>query len=269
MTRLKRFVLILTAAVMSLPLYCCSEEKEEDSVSAASEVSDAESSSASESESSSESSEEASTAEEENDSTESSSASESESSSESSEESSAAAYVQEEIPQEYDGTEINDACAKVISQYFTAIMNQEYKAYKATLDPYYFQVYNDWLDGSFGYGMETSFETMHQSLMDSAAVTNEDGTTTEVQNMTITKLTLSLPELAEGEEDMDAVIDEYLAQYDAVVGEGFTEELRKQCDDVIDVKFTMTANCDGEERDIMTDMEILMTVTDGEYHILG
>lgn len=237
MTYLKRLALILTAVVMSLPLYCCAEEKEESSVSTEASVSDA--------------------------AEESSDASESEGSEED-----PAAYVQKDIPMEYDGSEIDDACAQAIAKYFKAIMNHDYDAYSDTLDPYYLQVYNDWLDGTFGYGMETSFESMHQSVMD-AACTLEDGTFAEVNTVYITKIALTPAEPAEGEEDIQVGIDEYLADYDTIIGEGFSEELKKQCDSLTAVSFTMTADCDGEERNIMTDMELLMTVADGEYRILG
>ncbi|MBQ8687959.1 MAG: hypothetical protein IJ512_05365 [Ruminococcus sp.] len=240
MTYLKRFACILTAAVMSLPLYCCSDEKEEGSVS-------------------SETSEVSETSEIDlNEANEGGEESDDE----------PAAYIQQDIPTEYDGSEIDDACAQTISQYFTAIMNQDYDKYAETLNPYYLQVYDDWLDGAFGYGMETSFETMHQSVMD-AACTLEDGTTVEVDTVYITKLALEPALPAEGEESLEEAIDAYLADYDAVIGEGFTEELKKQCDTLTAVRFTMTADCDGEERAIMTDMELLITITDGTYRILG
>ncbi len=175
------------------------------------------------------------------------------------------ATVQENIPLEYDGTEVDDSCAETIGKYFTAIINQKYDDYKDTLDPYYYQVYNSWLDGTYGYGMETSFETMHETLMD-AAVSANDGE--DVDEIYITKLTLYKTEPAEDEDESD-LVDDYLAEYDNIIGDGFTEELKKQCDDVVNVTFTMTASCDGTELDIFQDMELLMTLHDGEYKILG
>lgn len=171
------------------------------------------------------------------------------------------ATVQADIPLEYDGTEVNDSCADTINSYFTAIINQDYDAYKATLDPYYFEVYNTWLDGSFGYGMETSFETMHQNLMDSAVTANNGN---DVKEVLITKIKLEKTAAEDGSD-----LEEYLASYDSTIGEGFSEELQKQCDDVVSVKFTMTADCDGTELVILTDMELLMTVHGDEYKILG
>lgn len=230
MSNWKRFVLILTAAVMTLPLYCCGEKEE----TSGSSVSDSdENTSSQESNSDEESSQSAAEI--------------------------TAATEQAPIPQEYDGSEVDDACAKAISDYFTAIMNQDYEAYKATLDPYYFQVYSDWLDGNFGYGMEISFETMHQNLMDQAGA----------QNVTIQKVTLHPAEPADGETDIQEAIDDYLADYDSIIGAGFSEELKKQCDELVDIQFTLTADCDGTEKEIMTDMELLMTVKDGVYRILG
>jgi hypothetical protein len=175
------------------------------------------------------------------------------------------ATVQANIPLEYDGTDVNDDCADTINKYFTAIINQTYDSYKETIDPYYFEVYKSWLDGNYGYGMETSFETMHQNLMDSAVSAN-DGK--DVKDIYITKLKLTSNSAKDGEDGSDAV-EEFLSQYDTIIGEGFSEELRKQCDDVISVTFTMTANCDGTELEILQDMELLMSVHGDEYKILG
>ena len=63
---------------------------------------------------------------------------------------------------------VDSACADVIKAYFTAIEEQDFNAYKATLYDYYYNVYNDWLQDNQGYGMETTMEQMHQSLLDSA-----------------------------------------------------------------------------------------------------
>ena len=63
---------------------------------------------------------------------------------------------------------VDSACADVIKAYFTAIEEQDFDAYKATLYDYYYNVYNDWLQDNQGYGMETTMEQMHQSLLDSA-----------------------------------------------------------------------------------------------------
>lgn len=229
MNNLKKLIMIITAAVMAVSFGACNND---DNVS----------------ENSSDTS-----------STESSGTSE-----ETTEAATVEGTVQAPIPQEYDGTEVPDAAAQVISDYFTAIMNQDYDAYVETLDPYYFEVYNSWLDGSFGYGMETSFESMHQSLMDSAVTANGDADVTE---MVITKVQLKESEPAEGEDEYS--VDDYLAQYDNVISEGFAEELKAQCDDVVSVTFTLFADCDGKELEIMTDMEILLTVHGDEYKVMG
>ena len=234
MTNLKRFLLVLSAAVMSLSVCACSgETAEESSNTPESSVSENEDSTAEEA----------------------------------TEEATEEAPVQADIPLEFDGSEVPDAAAKTIAEYFKAIMNQDYDAYAATLDPYYLEVYDTWLDGSFGYGMETSFETMHQSLMDAASV-DEEGNAVTVEEVTITKLQLKETALEDGEE-ISVLIDDYLAQYDSVIGEGFTDGLRAQCDDVINITVTMTADWDGAERVMMGDMGVLLTVHGGEYKLLG
>lgn len=239
MSAIKKIFLAMAVIVMAASLFGCSGDKENDDTSASSEQSSSADKSV-------------------NDDNSNDAASESDTETED-------ATVQANIPLEYDGTDVNDSCADTINKYFTAIINQRYDDYVDTLDPYYFSVYNSWLDGNYGYGMETSFETMHQNLMNAAVSANNDKDVNEVR---ITKLKLSPTVPKEDEEDGD-VINDYLAQYDAIIGEGFTEELKKQCDDVLNVTFTMTADCDGTELEILTDMELLMTVSDGEYRILG
>lgn len=239
MSAIKKIFLAMAVIVMAASLFGCSGDKENDDTSAVSEQG-------------------SSAAESVNDDSSDDASSESDTETED-------ATVQANIPLEYDGTDVNDSCADTINKYFTAIINQRYDDYVDTLDPYYFSVYNSWLDGNYGYGMETSFETMHQNLMNAAVSANNDKDVNEVR---ITKLKLSPTVPKDGEEDGD-VINDYLAQYDTLIGEGFTEELKKQCDDVLNVTFTMTADCDGTELEILKDMELLMTVSDGEYRILG
>ncbi len=232
MITLKKILLTLTAAAMAITLCCCSEDKAEEDTKVT-EASDSAEATEAEGET------EEATEEE----------------------------VQGAIPLEYDGTVIPDGAAEAIGEYFRAIMNQDYEKYKACLDSYYFEVYNNWLDGNYGYGMETSFESMHQMIMDSACTADtEDGVVTDV---VITKIALGEIELAEGETSVDEVIDEYLQMYETNIGEGFTEAITAQCDEIINVAFTMTADCDGTERTIMTQMEILMTVKGDEYFIMG
>lgn len=175
------------------------------------------------------------------------------------------ATVQADIPLEYNGTDVNEGCADVINKYFTAIINQDYEGYKAAVDPFYFDVYNTWLDGTYGYGMETSFETMHQNLMDSAVSANNGE---DVKNVVITKLSLEKT-YEEGSTEKDEAIADYLGRYDEAIGEGFSEEMKNHCDNIFSVKFNMTADCDGTELEILKDMELLITETDGEYRILG
>lgn len=169
----------------------------------------------------------------------------------------AGAILQGDIPATYDSAVIDDACAKVICDYFKAISKQDYTAYKATLNKEYFQVYNSWLNAAYGYGMESSFELQHESLMDLAQAE---------RTVIITGLDLKLPEKEQSTEELVA---EYLADYDAIIGEGFAENIQNTCDEILIVQFTMTGECDGTEREILNDMEILVTVKDGEYRLLG
>lgn len=244
MSAMKKILPIFMAAAMSMSLFGCGGEDS----SSTSDSSNSDSSSAAENDS-------------DKDSDSNSEADENSDNSSDTEE----ATVQADIPLEYDGTDVNDNCADTINKYFTAIINQKYDDYKATLDPYYFQVYNSWLYGNYGYGMETSFESMHQTIMDAAATANSGE---DVKEVRITKLKLNSKVDSDDEEGGSAV-EEYLAQYNSLIDESFSEELKKHCDDVIDVTFTMTADCDGQELEILREMELLMTVSGDEYRILG
>ena len=109
---------------------------------------------------------------------------------------------------------VDSACADVIKAYFTAIEEQDFDAYKATLYDYYYNVYNDWLQDNQGYGMETTMEQMHQSLLDSAGgdhlvvtgitvkLATAEGNADEAE-----EIALSFDIIAEMEEKVDMVAE--------------------------------------------------------------
>lgn len=246
MSAIKKILAVLLVSCMAIAVFGCSSEKE-----------------STESESGAETSAAAETESEAEDDTAAGEESEAESESEAEEEKPEDATVQAEVPVETE--DISESCGDTINRYFTAIINQNYEGYKAELDPYYFGVYNSWLDGTYGYGMETAMESMHQNLMD-AAVNANNGE--EVKNVVITKIT-ARPYTADENDENSMSVEEYMDVYNTTLGADFAGELRKQCDDIIGVDFTMTADCDGKELVILDGMQLLMTVTGDEYKIIG
>lgn len=160
---------------------------------------------------------------------------------------------------EYDKKELNESCANVIKDYFTAIEYQDYDAYKATLFPFYFEIYNNYLKDNYNYGMETSMEQLHQMLLDQAGT----------ENIVISGISVKLAEVTEEDSEDTDLAETYLAQYSALLGESFTKEAKANADNIVVVSFTMTGTCDGEEKTIMENMELLMAEKDGVYTILG
>lgn len=173
----------------------------------------------------------------------------------------AANLMQPDIPATYDSDDISDECADLICTYFKAIANQDYETYKSTLNKDYFQVYNSWLVATYSYGMESSFEMQHEVLMDTAGAKD---------SVIITGLELKSVEDTGPVGNYDSRVDSFLGDYDSIVGEGFADTIRNSCDEILDVSFNMKGICDGgEEQDIMTGMEMLVTVKDGKYSLLG
>lgn len=168
----------------------------------------------------------------------------------------------------YDDT-VNEACAEVIKNYFTAIEEQNFADYKATLYDYYYEVYDGWLKDNYNYGMETTMEQMHQMLLDAAG---GDG-------LVITGITVkpSETEISSNEESSteDASAEEtdlatqYLGIYENLLGEGFTEQVQQDVDEALVISFTMTGTVGGEEKTIMENYDLMMVQKNGTYYILG
>ena len=182
---------------------------------------------------------------------------------------------------------VDSACADVIKAYFTAIEEQDFNAYKATLYDYYYNVYNDWLQDNQGYGMETTMEQMHQSLLDSAGgdhlvvtgitvkLATAEGNADEAEEIASeeaaaeeTTASDSTDDTAEGEtEDLPT---QYLGIYEQILGEGFADEVKKDVDKAFVIAFTMKGTVDGgEEKTIMDGYDLMMVEKDGAYYVLG
>lgn len=186
---------------------------------------------------------------------------------------------------------VDSACADVIKAYFTAIEEQDFDAYKATLYDYYYNVYNDWLQDNQGYGMETTMEQMHQSLLDSAGgdhlvvtgitvkLATAEGNADEAEEIaseeaaaeesTASDSTGSTAE-ATTEGETEDLPTQYLSIYEQILGEGFADEVKKDVDKAFVVAFTMKGTVDGgEEKTIMDGYDLMMVEKDGAYYILG
>lgn len=186
---------------------------------------------------------------------------------------------------------VDSACADVIKAYFTAIEEQDFDAYKATLYDYYYNVYNDWLQDNQGYGMETTMEQMHQSLLDSAGgdhlvvtgitvkLATIEGNADEAEEIaseeaaaeesTASDSTGSTAE-ATTEGETEDLPTQYLGIYEQILGEGFADEVKKDVDKAFVIAFTMKGTVDGgEEKTIMDGYDLMMVEKDGAYYILG
>lgn len=186
---------------------------------------------------------------------------------------------------------VDSACADVIKAYFTAIEEQDFDAYKATLYDYYYNVYNDWLQDNQGYGMETTMEQMHQSLLDSAGgdhlvvtgitvkLATAEGNADEAEEIASeevaseeTTASDSTDDTAEAttEGETEDLPTQYLGIYEQILGEGFADEVKKDVDKAFVIAFTMKGTVDGgEEKTIMDGYDLMMVEKDGAYYVLG
>ena len=218
----------------------------------------------------------------------SSAADESSTDADSSSDESSVVYGNYEIEAE-DG--VDSACADVIKAYFTAIEEQDFNAYKATLYDYYYNVYNDWLQDNQGYGMETTMEQMHQSLLDSAGgdhlvvtgitvkLATAEGNADEAEEIASeeaaseeTTASDSTDDTAEAttEGETEDLPTQYLGIYEQILGEGFADEVKKDVDKAFVISFTMKGTVDGgEEKTIMDGYDLMMVEKDGAYYVLG
>lgn len=163
---------------------------------------------------------------------------------------------------DYDSSVIPDAMAKTIATYFYAIETQNYDLYTANLDSDYQTATEKMLQEQHGYGMETSMEMYHQSLISAAG--------TDDCSITAIEMSMADEALAANYDADTDFVEEYLSAFTQVLGEDFTTQLKQDTDALYDVVLNITGeNSSGEAISIMSDLEILVTERGDVYGIMG
>lgn len=163
---------------------------------------------------------------------------------------------------DYDSNVIPDAMAKTIATYFYAIETQNYDLYTANLDSDYQTATEKMLQEQYGYGMETSMEMYHQSLINAAG--------TDDCSITAIEMSMADEALAANYDADTDFVEEYLSAFTQVLGEDFTAQLKQDTDALYDVVLNITGeNSSGEAISIMSDLEILVTERGDVYGIMG
>lgn len=163
---------------------------------------------------------------------------------------------------DYDSSVIPDAMAKTIATYFYAIETQNYDLYTANLDSDYQAATEKMLQEQHGYGMETSMEMYHQSLISAAG--------TDDCSITAIEMSMADEALAANYDADTDFVEEYLSAFTQVLGEDFTTQLKQDTDALYDVVLNITGeNSSGEAISIMSDLEILVTERGDVYGIMG
>lgn len=163
---------------------------------------------------------------------------------------------------DYDSNVIPDAMAKTIATYFYAIETQNYDLYTANLDSDYQTATEKMLQEQYGYGMETSMEMYHQSLISAAG--------TDDCSITAIEMSMADEALAANYDADTDFVEEYLSAFTHLLGEDFTTQLKQDTDALYDVVLNITGkNSSGEAISIMSDLEILVTERGDVYGIMG
>lgn len=163
---------------------------------------------------------------------------------------------------DYDSNVIPDAMAKTIATYFYAIETQNYDLYTANLDSDYQTATEKMLQEQYGYGMETSMEMYHQSLINAAG--------TDDCSITAIEMSMADEALAANYDADTDFVEEYLSAFTQVLGEDFTAQLKQDTDALYDVVLNITGkNSSGEAISIMSDLEILVTERGDVYGVMG
>ena len=163
---------------------------------------------------------------------------------------------------DYDSNVIPDAMANTIATYFYAIETQNYDLYTANLDSDYQTATEKMLQEQYGYGMETSMEMYHQSLISAAG--------TDDCSITAIEMSMADEALAANYDADTDFVEEYLSAFTQVLGEDFTAQLKQDTDALYDVVLNITGkNSSGEAISIMSDLEILVTERGDVYGIMG
>lgn len=161
----------------------------------------------------------------------------------------------------YDNSTVPDDMAGTIASYFFAIETQNYELYLEQLNPLYQTSMESMLQEDYGYGLETSLEQFHQTLMDYA----------ETDSFHITALNMAQANevLADNYDSNTDFVSEYMDAYTQVFGEDFTTQLQSEATAIHDIAVTISGESDSGEAFSIDDMEMLVVEIDGKFGILG
>ncbi len=161
----------------------------------------------------------------------------------------------------YDNSTVPDDMASTIASYFYAIETQNYALYLKQLNPLYQTSMEDMLQEDYGYGLETSLEQFHQTLVEYAE--------TDSFNITALNMAQANDVLSDNYDSGTDFVSEYMDAYTQVFGEDFTKQLQSEATDIYDVAITISGESDSGEAFSIDDMEMLVVEIDGKFGILG
>ena len=154
----------------------------------------------------------------------------------------------------YDKENLDPDCAAVVEEYFTAINNQDYEAYKTCIFPVYYEYMEQMLQEHYQYGMEQSFRKRCTGFL-----------TEGHSSYRFTSLQLSYA--------ADESLDSYFSSMKSVFGEDFQQDAEGAMESHHVVLFSLSGQYDntGEERTLVQDNELIVAKakSDGRYYVFG
>ncbi len=175
----------------------------------------------------------------------------------------------------YFGDEtISTDTVKALKNYFLAFQNEDFDAYKANLASDYVERYDAYLQENYSYDLRRSFELQCQNLRDSMIAGiyggyDAENTENYTGDFTITRIRVEKPTL-KGDETVESLTKDFFSYLDDSFDMDYYAYVSEQADSLEYVTFfVMAEGEDGQERLIVSEMDIVFAVKDGKYYAFG
>ncbi|MCM1528999.1 MAG: hypothetical protein NC093_03285 [Alistipes sp.] len=163
---------------------------------------------------------------------------------------------------------------QALKNYFIAFQDEDFDSYKANLASDYAERYDAYLQENYSYDLRHSFELQCQYLREDMIADiyggyDAENTENYTGDFTITRIRVESPTL-NGEETVESLTKDFFSYLDSSFDMDYYTFVSEQADSLEYVTFfVMAEGEDGEERLIVSEMDIVFAVKDGKYYAFG
>ncbi len=167
----------------------------------------------------------------------------------------------------YDDQKYSDDVILALEKYFLSFEHGDFDTYKSMLLPSYAEKMEAYLQENYNYGLEHSFESQCNNLKELAK--GDDYTITRIR---VTSLEDEAEETGTAEPTTDENYDPFAGFFeslDNIFEIDYYEAVKKECDSMDILLFSVMTKAGEEENLSISDYEIVFAEKNGNYYTFG